>query len=154
MPARSDFVRAFRERAGRDKVLVHRGKAGRAKVDCEWAGRDWWGISLAAMVRAIFAFVHVTLVALGAMAWAMNGLPVGGAMSSAAASILLGYYDVRWLDSASRPRQASLGFHLPATDMQSVINWCRCVGDILAVSSCLCGDCLCACFSSPDSQCL
>ena len=66
-------------------ILVRRGRRELCKPGRSQSfGRGWLSFSTPVLARALFSFTSVSLVVLASMVWQIQGIPIGGVMSSAA----------------------------------------------------------------------
>jgi hypothetical protein len=136
-PAWAFYADAFR-RSGEDHVMVH--KAQRRTVS---SGKKGFGgstvcLSLEMLTKAIVGYAFASFALMGDTVWVMKGLPIGGLLSMAALSVVLGYGEHKWVND--KAAQAACGFDFP--NVRSFICWLRYVDDVLAISHALCPQCL------------
>ena len=93
-------------------------------------------LSLLELGRALLAAAATTFAILGDVVVELNGMSIGGAMSSSAVSTRLAHEESQAFVS-DRHRGAGFSHY-----SKRQVNWFRYVDDLLGASSCLCGCCL------------
>ena len=71
---------AFQQRYQCSVVSVHRGRKEKTQPAVRGWVRNWWGIELAWVARAILAFTRVTFAVVGQVVYEMLGIAIGGVM--------------------------------------------------------------------------
>lgn len=115
----------------------------------------WWGPpqrrdslrtqswSFEEMLRGFAAAALTCLTSVGDSVFRLDGLPIGGLLSKAAACVTLGGYERRWRLNPAQQRQ--LGFVSPADWMNAVCHL-RYTDDVILASHWYCSTCLRAAF--------
>ena len=98
--------------------------------------RAWWVLTLEELGKALLAAAATTFALLGDVVTELNGMSIGGAMSSSAVATRFAYEESKAFVSA---HHRSAGFD---TLSRKQVDWLRYVDDTLGASSCLCGTCL------------
>ena len=113
-------------------VQVRRGRQFAVRAGTEGWSRGWWILSMAQIQAALVASAASTFCALGDVVLQLQGMSIGGSLSSSAVAVHLAFEE----SSAFEPdRLAKIGFqNCCSADVQ----WCRYVDDILSFSHTLC----------------
>ena len=103
LPAWRRISQTYESRFSSNYILVRRGRRELCNL-----GRGWQSLTTLVLARALFSFASVSLVMLGSMMWQIQGIPVGGVMSSAAVAVVLGAAELGWI--GQHDEQLRLGF--------------------------------------------
>ena len=114
----------FRTKFNTTAVQVKRGKACVTRIGSAGWTRGWWILNLDQLGAALSAASSGTWASLGDVIVELDGMCIGGPLSSAAV--------------ATRVFQEELEAKVPSTQLQ----WKRYIDDLLAVSRCICATCL------------
>ena len=117
-------------------VQVRRGRQFAVRPGAEGWSRGWWILSMAQIEAALAASAASTFCALADVVLQLQGMSIGGSLSSAGVAVYLAFEESTAFEPA---RLAKIGFqNCSSADVQ----WCRYVDDILSFSYTLCSRCL------------
>ena len=91
LPAWRRISQTYESRFKSNSILVRRGRRELCKPGSSQSfGRGWLSFTTTVLAQALFSFTSVSLDMLGTMVWQIRSTPIGGVMSSAAVSVVLG----------------------------------------------------------------
>ena len=134
-----DAEAAYRARGASNAILVRKGPQERVQVAEQGFSNGWWHLPLSVLARALIAFTLMTVVLAVGRLYVLQGICIGGVMSSAAVAVSLGGQEHRWFDLGGHRR---LGFPLGPGPVRTYISWRRYVDDCIAISKCFCSECV------------
>ena len=140
LPAWMHAATRYQEQTGSTSIFVQKSKAFAFRIprDHAWS-RGWWAFSLTLLGSCLHAATVLSFACLSTLVIKQHGLAIGGILSSAAVSVVLGYEEALVLEGS---RQIP-GF--PMSGKEAVLRrifWCRYVDDLLAFSFCYCPSCI------------
>ena len=140
LPAWQMICECFRRTTATEHVMVHRSRKVITSFGCKGFGGTTVVFSLEMLSLAMAGYAFLSFALYGDTVWSMQGLPIGGLVSMACLSVVLGVSEYSW--RVNRVGQAALGYCF--SDVSRHICWLRFVDDVLGISHTLCPSCLLA----------
>ena len=136
MPSWHWVASTFSQRTAATAVQIRRGKRFQFRVGHRPWSRGWWCLTLSHLQKAVLAAASATFTMLSDLVLELDGMSIGGSLSSSAVGARFAYEESKAFRSA---KHLAAGFgHLTSAD----IDWLRYVDDILACSQTVCSQCM------------
>ena len=122
-----------------EMILVRKGNTDIAKVTRGSYGNGWWMLTLPQLHPALVVFTMATFVTVVGRVYLLQGICIGGVLSSAAVAVALGAHQFSWFRLGGYRR---LQYPIDPWGPKACITWRRYVDDLIGCSRMLCARCV------------
>ena len=136
------FRQQFGKNTGTNWIYVAKGRRYQVNPCKQSFGGAGYTLSTDTVLSALVVYCMLTLVALGDIVFALDGLAIGGLCSSSCVALVLGFCEVLWLAGGYKPAFVDEPFEFHGWPVETTLVWKRFVDDVLAISQCFCPSCL------------
>ena len=133
------LMRLYEQKTSSSRILVKRGPRCEVRHSSRSYSRSWFCLHPDQIIRAVLASTLLTLSCCAGIVFEMQGMAIGGVMSSACVTIHLFMSEYKRISSL---RPGNTEFPFVGASILSAVSWLRYVDDVIAASTVYCSVCI------------